>query len=273
MVNTYFDPGEQRAAKVSDLFARIAPRYDLINDLQSFGLHRYWKRRAVQLARPQPGERALDLCCGTGDLALALARRGVRVTGVDFSERMLEVAERRASLPELQAAAPGGTASRPVPNPSRLTPRYVRADAQRIPVPDNSFDIVTVGYGLRNLANWETGLQEMQRVANVGGRLVVLDFGKPDNPLWRRLYFAYLRLFVPYLGRIFCGSASAYAYILESLLNYPAQHGIAAKMRDLGLANVQIVNLLGGVMTINYGQKGSGGIAVSRSPVQPPRGA
>ena len=98
---------------------------------------------------------------------------------------------------------------------------------------------MTVGYGLRNLANWETGLREMQRVANPGGRLVVLDFGKPDNALWRGLYFGYLKLFVPWLGRIFCGSAGAYAYILESLKHYPAQHAVAAKMRELGLANVQ----------------------------------
>ena len=95
MANTFFDPGDQRAAKVHNLFSRIAPRYDLINDLQSFGLHRYWKRRVIQLACPQPRQRALDLCCGTGDLALALARHGAQVTGLDFSERMLEVAERR----------------------------------------------------------------------------------------------------------------------------------------------------------------------------------
>ena len=95
MANTFFDPGDQRAAKVQELFSRIAPRYDLINDLQSFGLHRYWKRRVVRLARPQPGQRALDLCCGTGDLALALARRGAQVAGLDFSEQMLETAQRR----------------------------------------------------------------------------------------------------------------------------------------------------------------------------------
>jgi demethylmenaquinone methyltransferase / 2-methoxy-6-polyprenyl-1,4-benzoquinol methylase len=237
MANAFFDPGAQRAAKVSDLFSRIAPRYDLINDLQSFGLHRYWKRRLVRLARPQPGEQALDLCCGTGDLALGLARRGVRVTGVDFSEPMLEVAKRRTF------------------HGSSLSPSYVRGDAQRVPFPDNSFDIVTVGYGLRNLANWETGLHEMRRVAKAAGRLVVLDFGKPDHLLWRRLYFAYLRLFVPCLGRVFAGSAAAYAYILESLHHYPAQHGVAAKMRELGLVNVRIVSLLGGVMTINYGEK------------------
>src|SRR5512137_2547051 len=97
MANTFFDLGDQRAGKVHELFSRIAPRYDLINDLQSFGLHRHWKRRVIQLARPQPGQRALDVCCGTGDLALGLARRGARVTGLDFNEQMLAVAVSRSS--------------------------------------------------------------------------------------------------------------------------------------------------------------------------------
>jgi demethylmenaquinone methyltransferase/2-methoxy-6-polyprenyl-1,4-benzoquinol methylase len=259
MANTFFDPGDQRAAKVQDLFARIAPRYDLINDLQSFGLHRYWKRRVIRLAHPQPGQRALDVCCGTGDLALALARHRARVAALDFSEQMLDAAQRRE--PRIQGPAPAGThhASRITHHPAPY-PCFVRGDALRIPFSDNSFDIVAVGYGLRNLVSWEAGLREMQRVATAGGRLVVLDFGKPDNAVWRSLYFGYLRLFVPWLGRIFCGNAGAYAYILESLMHYPAQHAVAAKMRDLGLVNVRIVGLLGGAMSINYGEKRSDGV-------------
>ena len=251
MANTFYDPGDQRAAKVHDLFSRIAPRYDLINDVQSFGLHRLWKRRVIQLACPQPGQRALDLCCGTGDLAFGLARRGAEVTGLDFSERMLERAVKRIS--RIQSRGPEeAQCTGPVP-------RFVCGDAQHISFSDKSFDIVTVGYGLRNLASWETGLREMQRVAKPGGRLVVLEFGKPDNALWRGLYFGYLRLFVPCLGRFFCGNASAYAYILESLKHYPAQQGVATKMRELGLDNVRIINLLGGIMSINCGEKGSDG--------------
>ncbi|HVM49809.1 MAG TPA: bifunctional demethylmenaquinone methyltransferase/2-methoxy-6-polyprenyl-1,4-benzoquinol methylase UbiE [Candidatus Acidoferrum sp.] len=245
MANTFYEPGEQRAAKVGELFAQVASRYDLMNDLQSFGLHRYWKQRVVRLARPRAGERALDLCCGTGDLALSLARCGAAVTGLDFSGPMLQVAEQRASR-----AYPSRLGT-----PSRPAPQYIRADAQRLPFADHSFDIVTVGYGLRNLANWEAGLNEMRRVSRPGGRLLVLDFGKPDNPLWRSLYFGYLRLFVPCLGRLVCGNSAAYAYILESLQHYPAQHGVAATMHDLGLANVRIISLLGGVMAINYGER------------------
>jgi len=240
MTNPFFDTGPERAAKVQGLFARIAPRYDLINDLQSLGLHRYWKRRLIRLARVQAGVRALDLCCGTGDLALALARRGAEVVGLDFSLPMLEVAQRR----------------KPTPPHALRNLHFIRADAQRLPFPDNSFDVVTVGYGLRNLACWEAGLGEMQRVARPGGLLLALDFGKPAHALWRSLYFGYLRLFVPWFGRLFFGNASAYAYILQSLEHYPGQQGVAAKMRELGLDTVRVINLAGGAMSINYAEKG-----------------
>ncbi|MBI3192555.1 MAG: class I SAM-dependent methyltransferase [Pedosphaera parvula] len=249
MVNQYYETGGQRASRVNDLFAAIASRYDLINDLQSFGLHRVWKRKVARLAAVQPGARALDLCCGTGDIAFALAARGADVVGLDFSEPMLAVARKRA---EVQASRFADTATLPS---AIHAPHFLRGDALRIPFPDKHFDLVTIGYGLRNLASFEGGLREMGRVAKPGGRLLVLDFGVPDNALWRRLYFAYLRCFVPVLGRVFCGNAAAYAYILESLKNYPAQKGVAAKMRELGCRQVQIHNLLGGMMSINYGEK------------------
>jgi len=238
--NVFYAPGEQRAAKVNDLFAAIARRYDLLNDLQSFGLHRHWKRRVVELAAVRPGQRALDVCCGTGDIALALSQQGAEVTGLDFSRAMLDIAETRR-LKNTQSAT--------------VNPKFIQGDAQQLPFPDNSFDAVTVGYGLRNLAGWETGLREMFRVAKPGGRLVVLDFGKPPNALWRAVYFAHLKMTVPLLGWLFCGNADAYAYILESLKHYPAQQGVAAKMRELKLSNVRVLNLLGGAMAINYGEK------------------
>ena len=255
MSNQYFDPGQQRASKVKALFERIASRYDLLNDLQSFGLHRRWKRRVLKSACPEPGEHALDICCGTGDLTLGFARQGLQVVGLDFSEEMLRVAAERKELSTLcWKTATGKNADASVGAKAR-SPSYVRGDAQNIPFRDASFEIITVGYGLRNLASWETGLREMCRVAAPGARLLVLDFGKPENPLWRFFYFSYLRLFVPLLGLIFCGSASAYAYILESLQHYPAQQGVAAKMRELGLVNVRVINLLGGAMSINHAEK------------------
>ena len=237
MSNVFYDAGEQRAAKVSDLFARIARRYDLINDLQSFGLHRSWKRRVVKLAAVKAGARALDLCCGTGDIAAALARCGAETTGLDFSAEMLAVAARR----NLKSAI------------SNLN--FIQGDAQALPFSENSFDIVTVGYGLRNLTSWERGLAEMHRVARPGARLIVLDFGKPANALWRAVYFTHLKMSVPLIGLLFCGNASAYAYILESLKHYPAQLAVADKMRQLQLTNVRVINLLGGAMAINYGEK------------------
>jgi demethylmenaquinone methyltransferase/2-methoxy-6-polyprenyl-1,4-benzoquinol methylase len=240
MSNVFYVPGEQRAAKVNDLFATIARRYDLINDLQSFGLHRHWKHRVAKLAAVKPGQRALDLCCGTGDLALMLAQRGAETTGLDFSPRMLEVAEtRRRKNSKLKAQSL----------------KFIQGDAQQIPFPDHSFDIVTVGYGLRNLTSWEKGLDEMCRVANPGARLIVLDFGKPANALWRAIYFTHLKCSVPLIGLLFCGNAQAYAYILESLKHYPAQLAVAEKMRELKLGNIRVFNLMGGAMAINYGEK------------------
>jgi demethylmenaquinone methyltransferase/2-methoxy-6-polyprenyl-1,4-benzoquinol methylase len=239
MPNTYYQPGEQRAAKVNELFTRIAARYDLMNDLQSFGLHRYWKRRVISEARPQAGERALDLCCGTGDIALRLAEKGVQVVGLDFSERMLEIARERQS--RLRGGLP------------RI--EFLSGDAQNLPFGDSFFDIITIGYGLRNLTSWEIGLLEMQRAAKSGGRIVALEFGKPENPAWRWVYQTYLKLFSPALGLLFCGNAAAYSYILESLKRYPAQRAVAEKMREMGLGNVRVINLLGGAMSINYGEK------------------
>lgn len=243
MANAFYDAGEQRAAKVNNLFAVIAHRYDFINDLQSFGLHRRWKNRLVKLAGIRPGNTALDVCCGTGDIATRLARAGATVTGLDFSAPMLEVARERSA----KTAASGVT-----------PPNFLQGDAMQLPFNDASFDVVTVGYGLRNLARWQTGLAEMLRVTKPGGRVLVLDFGKPDNALWRTVYFSYLRGFVPLLGLLFCSNASAYAYILESLKHYPAQNGVAAHMRELGLHNVRIVNFFGGMMSINYGEKRAG---------------
>jgi demethylmenaquinone methyltransferase/2-methoxy-6-polyprenyl-1,4-benzoquinol methylase len=242
MANKFFQPGEERASKVQDLFGRVAPRYDLINDLQSFWLHRWWKHKLIELANPQPGERALDLCCGTGDVTFGLAARGVQATGLDFSEAMLAIARKRA-LAESKRWK------------KELAPSFVQADAENLPYADESFDIVTISYGLRNLSDWRRGLAEMHRVAKENARLLVLDFGKPGNPLWRRLYFSYLRRFVPLFGRIFCGDAETHAYILEALEAYPAQKGVAAAMEEIGCSNIAIHNLVGGMMSINYGKK------------------
>jgi len=233
VVNQYYQSGEGREERVRDLFGEIAPRYDLINDLQSFGLHRAWKRKVVALADVRAGIVALDVCCGTGDIAFALRQSGAEVAGVDFSLPMLREAAARNEVPV----------------------GFVRGDAQELPFGDNTFDAVTVGYGLRNLASWQRGLEEMWRVAKVGGRLVVLEFGKPQNALWRKLYFGYLRGAVPAFGRLFCNNAPAYAYIYESLQHYAGQEGVAEYMRQLGCREARVINLVGGAMSINIGVK------------------
>ena len=254
--NKFHRPGEHRAAGVEDLFAIVAPRYDLINDLQSLGLHRRWKRALIKMAGVRPGDRALDVCCGTGDVAFALRQSGAEVTALDFSPAMLAVAQQRAA----DSLATGGGG----PRPPQIAPphhapapavRFVRGDALRLPFAGETFDVVTAAYGLRNLADWERGLEEMWRVARPGGRLLVLDFGKPGNPLWRRLYFGYLKYLVPWFGKILCQNAATYAYIFASLQNYPAQRGVAAKMESLHCAGIRVRNLMGGAMSINYGRR------------------
>ncbi len=250
MANPFYQPGEQRAEKVHDLFAKIAPRYDLINDLQSFGLHRNWKRQLVGLANAKPGEHALDVCCGTGDISLGLAKCGAEVTGLDFSRPMLDVAKQR-----VVAVVCGHGHLKKITGGHRPPLQFIEGDAQHLPFADSQFDVVSIGYGLRNLPSWERGVEEMFRVAKPGGRILVLDFGKPDNALWRKIYFGYLRWIVPLFGKVFCGDCATYAYILESLKNYPAQRGVAEKMQKLNCKNSRVINFLGGAMSINYGEK------------------
>ena len=237
MTNEFYSPGEQRAAQVNRLFATIATRYDLINDIQSLGAHRRWKQRVANLANVKPGDRALDLCCGTGDISFALAKSGAQVSGLDFSEAMLAVANQRN------------------PQSAIRNPQFIQGDAQKTLFANDTFDAVTVGFGLRNLASWEAGLDEMVRVGKPGARLIVLDFGKPDNALWRAIYFTYLKLLVPFLGLLVCGKPSAYAYIIASLRDYPAQRGVEERMKKMGLIHVRVDNFIGGAMSINYGEK------------------
>jgi demethylmenaquinone methyltransferase / 2-methoxy-6-polyprenyl-1,4-benzoquinol methylase len=237
MTNPFYDAGPQRPLQVHRLFAAIARRYDLINDLQSFGLHRRWKQRLVRSVTLSGRARVLDLCCGTGDIAFALAREGVRVVGADFCLPMLRVARERSHADWL---ARNG---------------LVGADASRLPFPDASFDLITISYGLRNLAVPEAGLAEMWRVLKPRGGLRILDFGKPANRAWRAVYFGYLRRVVPGLGRLLCGSRDAYAYIAESLDHYPDAAGVVAWLVAANYVEVRVVNLLGGIMSIHAAEK------------------
>jgi len=235
----FYQDGAQRAEKVHELFAAIARRYDLLNDLMSAGQHRRWKRRLVGLAegtgKAESGKRrdVLDLCCGTGDIALKFVGPGSRVTGVDFTEEMLRVAASRQD--------------------SEVT--WIRADALRLPFGENSFDVVSVGYGLRNLSDLEQGLREVLRVLRPGGKFLSLDFGKPESPAFRALYFGYLRVVLPVLGRVFCGDPDTHGYILASLQKYPAQRGTKELMESCGYRECGFEEFYLGSMAINYGTK------------------
>ena len=227
MHSKFYQADEHRAEKVHELFATIARRYDLLNDVMTLGLHRRWKHRLVKMAG-HPSD-VLDLCCGTGDIALRFAGR---VVGVDFTDEMLRVAQTR-----------------------NHAGRWVRADALRLPFGDASFDVVSVGYGLRNLADIERGLREIYRVLRPGRRLLSLDFGKPESARLRKAYFAHLRFHLPLMGRWSCGDADAYSYILASLEAYPAQRGIKALMERIGYRDCGFEEFLGGTMAINFGRK------------------
>ena len=238
MTNKYLSYDSQRAPKVREMFSRLAWRYDLVNDVMSFGLHRRWKRQTVDLAlggakRPA---RVLDLCCGSGDLSFLAEDRGAAaVVGIDFTLPMLVVARRRRRQ--------GG----------RRT-GFIQADALRLPFPDGAFDVLTIGYGLRNIADIPAALLEMRRVLAPGGRAVVLDFGKPSHPLAGALYRGFLRTMMPTVGWIFHGDPETYLYIPESLERFPAQRGVERLMREAGFGNVWYEDRLLGTMGINVGE-------------------
>ena len=263
----YYEAGDARAARVEELFARIAPRYDLINDLQSAGLHRVWKRRLVRLAEVPDGGRALDLCCGTGDVVRSLARaypRAGSIAGLDFTMPMLRVAIERGGGAGVRTGGAAGVetegtgplergASDDEQSAVAAGPRvgYVRADALRIPARDASFDRVTIAYGLRNVADLPACLKEVRRVLCPGGRFVSLEFGKPPNSAVAGVYFGYLRAVVPLFGRLFFGDPDTHGYILDSLRRYPSQEDVADLLRTAGFSHVRFENPLLGIMGIH----------------------
>jgi demethylmenaquinone methyltransferase/2-methoxy-6-polyprenyl-1,4-benzoquinol methylase len=241
--NKYLSYDEERAPKVREMFSRLAARYDLVNDVMSLGMHRRWKRRTAALAlagRNGSGSfRVLDVCCGTGDLAFLAEERSsgrARTVGVDFTLPMLGVAARRAR----ERRSPGC---------------FVQGDALVLPIATGCVDAITVGYGLRNIADPLRALREMARVLAPGGRLVVLDFGKPDAKVASALYMGYLKTVMPAMGWLFHGDRETYEYIPASLERYPAQRGVAELMKQAGFVNVRWENGLLGTMGFNVGER------------------
>jgi len=224
---------------VRRLFATIADRYDLITVLLSYGQDRRWKRRLVALAQPCAGARAVDLATGTGDIAFELAAAGAEVVGVDVTPRMIELANAKA-----------GTAEH--------APFFMVGDMIALPFANDSFDLATAGYGLRNVPDLRAAIGEIHRVLKAGGTALSLDFNRPSNPIVRAIYLAYLGVTGAMLGWILHRDPDTYRYIPASIRNYPGASGVARLFEAGGFERVECRRVLGGLMTIHIAHKTTG---------------
>ncbi|HTP62433.1 MAG TPA: class I SAM-dependent methyltransferase [Burkholderiales bacterium] len=225
----------EKAKRVEEVFDRVAGRYDLMNDLMSFGLHRLWKAFTVSVARIRPGERVLDVASGSGDLARAFAARGAEVWMSDINAPML--ARGRDRMLDAGMMIPA-----------------TRCDAERLPFGDARFDCVSVGFGLRNMTHKDVALAEMVRVLKPGGRLLVLEFSRVWKPL-RKPYDLYSFHVLPWLGKRVAGDAGAYRYLAESIRMHPDQAALAAMLERAGLEQVEYFNLAAGAVAVHRGYK------------------
>jgi demethylmenaquinone methyltransferase/2-methoxy-6-polyprenyl-1,4-benzoquinol methylase len=227
-------PGTLEEPQVRAMFDRIASFYDVMNSVMTAGLHHRWRARAADLAAVGPGDRALDVATGTGDLAVELARRvgaGGEVVGSDFSEEMLSLARRKA--PEL---------------------RFEWGNALELPYEDGRFDAATVGFGARNFSDLERGLFEMARVVRPGGRVVVLEITTPQRPPLSTFFQVWFDRIVPLIGRL-TGETLAYSYLPSSVRRFPAPDGLAAAMARAGLRDIRWILTAGGIIAIHVGTK------------------
>ncbi len=224
---------EGKRRYVRRLFATIADRYDFITVFLSYGQDRRWKRRLIALAALTPADRVLDLACGTGDLMLEAARTTRHVTGLDVTLRMLQLARRR-----------------------QLT-SLIAGDMTELPFISGRFDAITTGYGLRNVPDLVHAIREIHRVLAPGGRLLSLDFNRPEHAILRGAYHVYLTVVGSLLGLALHGDADTYRYIPESIRNYPGAGGVAQLLIQNGFEHVKVVPVLGGLLAIHVAYKGA----------------
>lgn len=234
-------PVEEKARRVGAVFDSVADRYDLMNDLMSLGIHRLWKQVAVELAAVRPGQQVLDLAGGTGDLTARFARRvGPKglVVLADINRSMLEQGRDRL----LDRGVTGSVS-------------FVQADAQRLPFPDNRFDCVSIGFGLRNITDKAAALRAMYRVLRPGGRLIVLEFSRPRVPGLKPLYDLYSFRLLPLMGRLVAGDEDSYRYLAESIRVHPDQDRLLHMLEAAGFERCDYHNLSGGIVAIHRGYK------------------
>jgi demethylmenaquinone methyltransferase / 2-methoxy-6-polyprenyl-1,4-benzoquinol methylase len=233
---------DKSGARVQRMFGEIAPHYDRMNHLLSLNIDRYWRSWTVRKLQPQPGEPILDVCTGTGDLALAFHKATggkSEIIAADFCREMLEIGQRK------QAKAAIGP---------ELT--FVEADAQNLPYEDNHFAIVSVAFGLRNVADTNRGLAEMTRVCRPGGQVAVLEFSTPRWQPLRGFYLLYFRHILPRIGQLFARNQSdAYEYLPATVAQFPDGEALAERMRGVGLKNVKFWPLTFGIATLYVGKK------------------
>jgi demethylmenaquinone methyltransferase/2-methoxy-6-polyprenyl-1,4-benzoquinol methylase len=238
------DKSEQRIRR---MFGEISPRYDFLNHLLSGGTDWYWRWRTVRAAAPRGTAPILDVCTGTGDLALAYWKKGawkVPVVGADFTQEMLVIADRKSAKPQASARAAG------------IPFVFLQADTQQLPFADAQFQIVCVAFGLRNVTDTRRGLTEMTRVCQPGGRVVVLEFSLPTNRLLRGLYLWYFRNILPRIGQLVSRNRQeAYSYLPASVGEFPCGENLAELMRNCGLRTVSFTPLTFGIATLYIGEK------------------
>ena len=229
---------DRKASRVREVFASVAPSYDLMNDLMSGGMHRLWKKFAIDLAQVRAGERVLDVASGTGDLAAAFARAAGstgQVWQTDINEAMLKAGRERLN------------------NEGLLLPNAL-ADAEKLPFASDAFDLVTVAFGLRNMTHKDVAIAEMTRVLKPGGRLMIVEFSKV-HPSLARAYDAYSFNILPWLGKVVAKDEASYRYLAESIRMHPDQDTLKSMMEAAGLARVEYFNLTAGVVAVHKGIK------------------